>query len=319
MDWQGGRESDNVEDRENEGGYSGGGYGGGSFGGFRGTPGFPLFPLLFRGGMGSFVVVIIILIALGLDPRALLGPGGNGPGPGNAQPARHRRELPGDRHEGAQDPAHEELKRFVRVVLADTEDVWSATFREMGKTYRKPKLVLFRGHTRAGCGVADAATGPFYCPADETIYLDLAFFAEMRNRFHAPGEFAQAYVIAHEVGHHVQKLLGTMGKVDARRSQVSKSEANHLSVRLELQADFLAGYWANRANQMRPMIEAGDVDAAIRAANAIGDDTLQRESRGYAVPDSFTHGSSEQRIRWFRLGLDTGDLRRGDTFSAKQL
>ena len=320
MDWQGGRESDNVEDREGNAGGFGGGYGGQYSGGYRGMPGMPG-PIFFRGGLGS-LAILIILIALGFNPRALLGPGGGGAVPGAPQQAQHRID-PAARerivHQGRHDPAHDELKRFVRVVLADTEDAWDSIFHEMGKTYRKPRLVLYNGHTNAGCGLADSATGPFYCPTDETIYLDLAFFAEMRDRFHAPGEFAQAYVIAHDVGHHVQKLLGTMAKVDARRSRVGKTEANQLSVRLELQADFLAGVWANRANQMRHIIESGDVEKAINAAHAIGDDTLQRQSRGYAVPDSFTHGTSEQRIRWFRLGLETGDIRRGDTFNAKKL
>ncbi|HEY3966643.1 MAG TPA: neutral zinc metallopeptidase [Planctomycetaceae bacterium] len=327
MEWRGQRESDNVEDREDEpdmqdgpGGYQG------MPGGFPGMPGMPGRPIFVGGGLGTFAIIIILML-LGVNPLALLQQGPNQPFPAPPQQAHHRRDqLPPEpgideprEREGRHDQAHEELKHFVRVVLADTEDVWDEAFREMGKTYRKPKLVLYAGHTRAGCGFADAATGPFYCPVDETIYLDLNFFAELRNRFHAPGEFAEAYVIAHEVGHHVQKLLGTMDKVDARRSRMNKAEANHLSVKLELQADFLAGVWANRANKMKHIIESGDVEAAIQAANAIGDDTLQKQSQGYAVPDSFTHGTSSQRIHWFRLGLETGDIKQGNTFSSLDL
>lgn len=309
MEWRGQRESDNVEDREDDdGGMSGGMPGGGP-----GMPGMFGQPIFLRGGLGS-LAIIVILIFLGVDPLALL----QGPVPGPPMPARRQIEQPQERAE-RHDPAHEELKHFVRVVLADTEDVWDEVFHDLGRAYRKPKLVLFSRHTNAGCGFADAATGPFYCPADETIYLDLAFFAELRNRFHAPGEFAEAYVIAHEVGHHVQKLLGTMDKVDAQRARANKTQANHLSVKLELQADFLAGVWANRANRMKHIIEEGDVEAAIRAANAIGDDTLQKQARGYAVPDSFTHGTSTQRIHWFRKGLESGDLRQGNTFGAGEL
>lgn len=325
MEWRGQRESDNVEDREVEPDM-GPGDGPGLPGGYRGMPGMPGRPIFVGGGFGT-LVLIIILILLGVNPLALLQPGPNQPFPGPPQQAHQRRDrLPPEagidephERDARHNPVHEELKQFVRVVLADTEDVWDEAFREMGKSYRKPRLVLYAGHTRAGCGIADAATGPFYCPADETIYLDLKFFAQLRNRFHAPGEFAEAYVIAHEVGHHVQKLLGTMDKVDTRRSRMNKAEANHLSVKLELQADFLAGVWANRANKMKHLIEDGDVESAIRAATAIGDDTLQEQARGYAVPDSFTHGTSEQRVHWFRLGLQTGDIRQGNTFGARDL
>lgn len=206
--------------------------------------------------------------------------------------------------------------QFVRVVLASTEDYWADEFRKLGREYRKPKLEIFSRRVESACGVAGASVGPFYCPADEKVYLDLAFFEELRTRFRAPGDFAQAYVIAHEVGHHVQNLLGTMDKVDAARGRVSKETENQLSVRLELQADFLAGLWANYARQ-RNLLDPDDLDEALGAASAVGDDRLQHESQGYVVPDSFTHGSSDQRIRWFRRGFETGDLRQGDTFNTR--
>jgi len=185
----------------------------------------------------------------------------------------------------------------------------------MGKTYRKPKLVLFRRTVETACGFGQAASGPFYCPPDRNVYIDLSFFDELTDRYKAPGNFAQAYVIAHEVGHHVQNLLGTSGKVDAQRDHLSKAESNKLSVRLELQADFYAGVWAYHAQKMKNILEAGDLEAALRAANAIGDDRLQKQARGYVVPDAFTHGTSAQRIRWFRRGFETGDIKKGDTFS----
>lgn len=291
MQWRGQRESDNVEDR-------------------RGMPGGPI---MIGGGLGTIAIVILVAL-LGGDPVAFLQ---------QVQNAQPQLQPQGPPEPGEQEPdgpgQHDVLKEFVSVVLADTEDVWDDVFREMGQTYRKPRLVLYKRHTSSGCGAADSAVGPFYCPMDETVYLDLGFFAQLRKRFGAPGEFAQAYVIAHEVGHHVQKLLGTMEKVDSQRRHGSKTESNHLSVRLELQADFLAGVWANRANRSKHIIEGGDVEAALRAAQAIGDDQLQRQSQGFVVPDSFTHGTSVQRIHWFRLGLDTGDLNRGDTFRTRDL
>jgi predicted metalloprotease len=305
MQWQGQRESDNVEDR-------------------RGMPGGPM---MISGGLGTIAIVILVAL-LGGDPIAFLQQLQNGPQQGQQQRQQQGPPEPGlqdDERPERHDPArrdngrHDVQKEFVSVVLADTEDVWDDVFREMGRTYRKPRLVLYTGHTSSGCGAADSAIGPFYCPVDETIYLDLGFFAELRNRFGAPGEFAQAYVIAHEVGHHVQKLLGTMEKVDSQRRHASKTESNHLSVRLELQADFLAGVWANRADRAKHIIEGGDVEAALRAAQAIGDDQLQRQARGYVIPDSFTHGTSAQRIHWFRLGLETGDLKQGDTFRSRDL
>jgi predicted metalloprotease len=212
------------------------------------------------------------------------------------------------------DPAEDRLKHFVAVVLADTEDVWREQFRRMGKTYQEPHLVLFSRQVESACGLADAAVGPFYCPGDHKVYLDLSFFHALETRFRAPGEFAQAYVIAHEVGHHVQNLLGISDKVHGQRARLSKADFNRLSVRLELQADFLAGFWGYHAQKMKHILDPGDLEAALRAANAIGDDRLQQQARGYVVPDSFTHGTSEQRIRWFRRGFETGDFSKGDTF-----
>ena len=204
------------------------------------------------------------------------------------------------------------------MVLAKSEDVWNDVFRQNGRQYREPTLVLFSDQVRSACGMAGAAVGPFYCPADEKVYIDLAFYEELRRRFQAPGDFAQAYVVAHEVGHHVQNLLGISDRVDAMRGRVSEAETNRLSVRLELQADFFAGVFA-RYVQNQGMLEAGDIEEALRAASAVGDDTIQRRTTGYIVPDSFTHGTSEQRLRWFRKGYETGDMRQGDTFSATNL
>jgi uncharacterized protein len=281
MDWKGRRESENIEDRR------------------------MLTPR--RAAVGGVGVIFLALITylLGGDPQALL----------NQIQQQNNPQAGGEERKAALDPAQEELKHFVAVVLADTEDVWREQFRRMGKTYKEPRLVLFSGRVESACGLADAAVGPFYCPGDQMVYLDLTFFDELKNRFHAPGEFAQAYVIAHEVGHHVQKLLGTSDKVHARRQSLNKAEYNQLSVRLELQADFLAGFWAYHAQKMKHILDPGDLEAALRAANAIGDDRLQKQARGYVVPDSFTHGTSAQRIRWFRRGFETGDLSKGDTFS----
>jgi predicted metalloprotease len=279
MEWEGRRESENVEDQR-------------TF-----TPG----RLAVGGGLGVLLVALVTYL-LGGNPQQILNQLQNNPQQGQAQGV------------DPQDPAQERLKHFVAVVLADTEDVWRDQFQKMGKTYTEPHLVLFSGQVESACGMADAAVGPFYCPGDQKVYLDLSFFEELKSRFHAPGEFAQAYVIAHEVGHHVQKLLGISDKVHAQRSRLSKAEFNRLSVRLELQADFLAGFWGNHAQKMKHILDPGDLEAALRAANAIGDDRLQQQARGYVVPDSFTHGSSEQRIRWFRRGFDSGDFSQGDTF-----
>ena len=280
MLWRGQRQSDNIEDRR---GMSGGG-------------------LAIGGGIGGIVVLVIALL-LGADPRQLLEQVPQGPASGtqSSQPV---------------DPKEDEVKQFSATVLASTEDVWTEIFRQQGMTYTKPVLVLFRDQVQSACGNAGASVGPFYCPGDEKLYLDLAFFNELENRFRAPGDFAQAYVIAHEVGHHVQDLLHTMERVDAARGRMSEGQANELSVRLELQADYFAGVWAHYAQQ-KGLLEMGDIEEALGAASAVGDDRLQREGQGYVVPDSFTHGTSEQRSRWFRKGLETGDIRQGDTFNTR--
>jgi len=299
MEWQGQRESENVEDVRG----ASGGFGGGMFGGMSGRQ------VAFHGGWGSLLLILLISVIFGVNPLQLLqGPAGNQPG-FNA----------GGAPQGAIDPAHDKLVHFVKVVLADTEDVWEAQFRRMGKEYRKPTLVVFSRSYPSACGFADAATGPFYCPEDEKVYIDLGFYDELSRRFHAPGDFAQAYVIAHEVGHHVQKLLGIEERVSAQRRRAGKREANELSVRLELQADFLAGVWAHDAQQMKHILDPGDLEEAINAASAIGDDRLQRQAQGFVVPDSFTHGTSAQRVKWFRKGFETGDINQGDTFSAQDL
>ena len=324
-----GDESSNVEDRRSEGGgFGGGGFGGGGLGGGglgRGGMGGGLpIPVgggggLFKGGMGLVAFVVIALI-LGADPMALLG-GVTGSGGGGYQQqvpsSQASRSAPAQRPA----PAGDAETSFVSRVLKSTEDVWSDIFRDLGRSYRDPRLVLYRDATRTECGVGQSAMGPFYCPADQRVYLDLAFFDDLARRFHAPGQFPQAYVIAHEVGHHVQNLLGISDKIEQMKSRMSKRDANALSVRLELQADCFAGVWANRADAARGgrMIDDGDVEQALTAASAIGDDRLQRQAQGRVVPDSFTHGSSAQRMRWFRKGLDTGDPRQCDTFSAKQL
>jgi predicted metalloprotease len=281
MRWKGRRESTNVEDRRSlsKGGVAVG------------------------GGAGALLLVVVLALLTGQDPGALLQ---------EMQPEQPPAAAPG---EAGADGVDDEAKQFVSVVLADTEDVWKEQFQQLGREYEEPVLVLFKGRVESACGLASAAVGPFYCPGDHKLYIDLAFFDELKRRFGAPGDFAQAYVIAHEVGHHVQTLLGTTAKVDALRSRLSKAEANQLSVRMELQADFLAGVWAHHAQKTKQILEPGDMEEALRAANAIGDDRLQQQAQGYVVPDSFTHGSSEQRIRWFRRGFETGDLSEGDTFA----
>jgi len=283
MQWRGRRESGNVEDRR------------GSGTGGRGLP--------IKGGLGLVVIVIIISLITGKNPLTLLQ---NIPvSDGNSTTESQSYTPSAD---------EEELSHFVKVVLADTEDVW----HEQMKNYREPTLVLFSGQVQSGCGHADASTGPFYCSEDEKLYIDLSFYQELKERFNAPGDFAQAYVIAHEVGHHVQHLLGITDKVHATRSNMSEEEYNKLSVRLELQADFLAGVWANHANQLNNMIEEGDFEEAINAASAIGDDRLQKQSQGYVIPDSFTHGTSAQRVRWFTKGFKSGDVNQGDTFNVSE-
>jgi predicted metalloprotease len=279
MRWKGQRESTNLEDRRTV------------------TPG-----RVAIGGGAAVLILALVTYFLGGDPQQVL------------KLLQHNPPAGAPQGGAGADPAQEESKHFVAVVLADTEDVWREQFQKMGKTYREPKLVLFTRQVESACGAADAAVGPFYCPGDEVVYLDLSFFDELRSRYHAPGEFAQAYVVAHEVGHHVQKLLGISDRVHAQRKRMSKAEFNKLSVRLELQADFLAGFWAYHAQKSKKILDPGDLEAALTAANAIGDDRLQKQARGYVVPDSFTHGTSAQRIRWFRRGFEGGDFSQGDTF-----
>jgi predicted metalloprotease len=284
MRWSGRRQSGNVEDRR---GVRAGG--------------------LAVGG-GGIVAVIITLVVLFLSGD-----------PGTILDQNQSTAFPMSPAVSTLNAQEEQLKQFVSVVLAATEDVWTEEFRLMGETYRKPYLVLYSGTVQTPTGFASAASGPFYSPQDEKIYLDLSFFQELTARFQAPGDFAQAYVIAHEVGHHVQKLLGILDQVTAAQSGASEADANRLSVELELQADFLAGMWAHYAQSVLGVLEPGDIEEALGAASAIGDDRLQLEAQGYITPDSFTHGTSEQRVRWFKLGFDSGDLSRGDTFSADSL
>lgn len=292
MRWQGRRESSNVEDRRGQGG-------GFSTGGLSGIP-------LGRGGisLGGFLAILLISWALGIDPATLF----NGVSVDDQAP----QTLPS----GADS---DEMKDFVSVVLADTEDTWKIIFSQLGREYREPHLVLFSGAVNSACGMASSAVGPFYCPADEKVYIDLSFYDELKTRFGAPGDFAQAYVIAHEVGHHVQKLLGITDEVAQMRRGLSTTAANALSVRVELQADCLAGIWANHAEKTRDLVEKGDIEEAIAAATAIGDDTLQRESGGQVMPDTFTHGTSAQRVKWFKVGLENGTPSLCDTLSAKSL
>lgn len=277
MQWRSQRDSDNVEDRR------GGGAG----------------RIAVGGGLGTIAVVIIALL-MGKNPMQLLNSmNSNAPVQTTQQPAG----------------VNDEGKQFVSKVLGTTEDVWREQFRKMGKTYIDPKLVIFTNAVQSGCGSASSATGPFYCPADQKVYIDLDFFNELKTRFNAAGDFANAYVIAHEVGHHVQNLLGISDRVHELQQQVSEKEANQLSVRLELQADFLAGVWAHYAQEMKNILDPGDLEAALRAASAIGDDKLQMQGQGYIVPDAFTHGTSAQRVAWFRKGFETGDMKLSDTFS----
>ena len=308
MRWGDFRRSDNVEDRtagEPEGAGGGGG--------------FPLGGLHIGGG--ALIILVIVGMLFGINPFEMLGIIGGGGGgsvqtaPQSAAPGYGPQTGAAPRQSSPGSPA-EVNKDFSRAVLGDTEDVWGAVFKAMGSRYEPPKLVLYRGVTKSACGRADAAVGPFYCPADRDLYLDTSFFNELHTRFGAPGDFAQAYVIAHEVGHHVQNLLGTMGKFEAQMQRSDQQTANALSVRLELQADCYAGVWGFYA-QKRNMIDASDVESGLRAAAAVGDDQIQKRTRGYVVPESFTHGSAEQRSRWFRTGLQSGDLRDCNTFAAR--
>jgi predicted metalloprotease len=276
--WMGGRQSDNVEDRRGIG-----------------------VPLVAGGGIGTIVLLVLALF-FGFDPSVILQ--GDGTSPPVTQAPAPSASPRGD----------DELRDFVATVLADTEDTWGALFRDMGRQYREPKLVLFNTAVQSACGIAGSATGPFYCPQDQKVYLDLDFFRALSNRFRAPGDFAQAYVIAHEVGHHVQKLLGISDVVMPER-QRGGARANAASVRLELQADCLAGVWAYHADRARHILEQGDVEEALGAAAAIGDDRLQRQAGGRVAPETFTHGTSQQRVRWFTRGIEAGDLRQCDTFA----
>lgn len=260
------------------------------------------------GGIGSIVLVLVALY-FGVDPSAVL----NLTGGGSSASRPASQQLPSG------SAPTDTMGDFVSVVLADTEDVWTPLFQRMGRQYKRPKLVLFTGAVESACGFAQAAMGPFYCPADQKVYIDLSFYEDLKTRYRAPGDFAQAYVIAHEVGHHVQTLLGISQQVHQKRRVVSKTEANQLSVRMELQADCLAGIWAHHAHKARQILESGDVEEALGAASAIGDDRMQQRSRGYITPDSFTHGSSEQRVRWFKKGLQSGDPGICDTFSQQRL
>ena len=295
MKWEGNRESDNVEDARDSGGGGGGGF---SFGGGRGI------------GLGTVAIAVVAGWIFGINPLTVLGllSGGGGPAPQVQQQAPAHRP-----------PADDKMAKFVSVVLADTEDVWRAQFKQMGGTYREPKLVLFRGSVPTACGQGQSAMGPFYCPGDQKVYIDLGFYETMRTRLGAPGDFAQAYVIAHEVGHHVQNLMGITGKVDGMRGRVSEAQQNALSVRLELQADCFAGIWAHDAQSARQILEQGDVEEALNAASQIGDDTLQRKSRGTVQPETFTHGTSAQRVTWFKKGLQTGSVQQCNTFEARSL
>ena len=280
MRWKGRKESSNVEDRR---GISP-----------RGMVG---------GGIGTIAIVLVVLL-LGGDPTSIL------------QNVQVDNQTTNSNYtESAQD---KELAQFVSVVLAETENVWHQIFKGEGETYREPKLVLFKGKVQSACGIAGSASGPFYCPGDEKLYIDLSFYNELQKRFKAPGDFAMAYVIAHEVGHHIQKLTGVMDKMNELRQQLSEEEYNEYSVRVELQADFYAGIWAHYTQQ-QDLLESGDLEEALNAASAVGDDNIQKQSQGYVVPESFTHGTSEQRKRWFYKGFTSGDIRQGDTFSTRSL
>ncbi len=287
MRWKTGRRSQNIQDRRGRGG------GGGS-------------PLVVGGGGLGMVVVAIVIALLGGDPTILL------------DSAAQTRSPAGGTYQ-ASSPEEDQLAEFVSVVLADTEDTWSTIFpREFGGSYREPDLVLFTGAVQSACGRATSAVGPFYCPADQQVYIDLGFYQDLKYKLGAPGDFAQAYVIAHEVGHHVQNLLGISEQVRAAQRQMSETDANQLSVRQELQADCFSGVWAHNADRQRNILEEGDIEEAINAAGQIGDDNLQKQQRGYVNPDSFTHGSSAQRIEWFRRGFASGDVDQCDTFGASR-
>jgi len=297
MQWRGRRQSDNVEDRRGGGSMGGGGFRIPIGGGGRGGGGI---------GIGGLVLILGICWLTGINPLTLLS-GGDimGDGSGGYEQSAQRRA-----------PADDEMSQFVRTVLADTEDTWTQIFQRAGQRYQPPTLVMFSGGTNSACGTASSATGPFYCPSDRKVYLDTDFFRELDQRFGASGDFAEAYVVAHEVGHHVQNLLGVLPKFNQARQRMSEVEANRMSVRVELQADCFAGVWGKYTEQ-QGVLERGDLEEALNAAQQIGDDTLQKRSQGYVVPDSFNHGTSEQRMKWFRRGFDSGDMKVCDTFSGE--
>ena len=282
MQWRGRRQSTNVNDQRGRGGVG---------------------PMAFKGGIGTIAIVIVISLIMGENPLKLL--------------SQMQTQAPATEQTGEYQasPEEQELAQFVRVVLASTEDVW----KQQMSDYREPTLTMFTEAVNSGCGQASAAVGPFYCSEDEHLYIDLSFYNDLQTRFGAPGDFAQAYVIAHEVGHHVQHLMGITDRVHAQREQLSQTEYNKLSVMLELQADFLAGVWAHHANAKDKILDPGDIEEALNAASAIGDDRLQKQAQGQVVPDSFTHGTSEQRMRWFKKGFESGDVKQGDTFNTRNL
>jgi predicted metalloprotease len=284
MRWKGRRESSNIEDRRGSSARK-----------------------AVLGGGAGLIVMIILSLLMGEDPTKIL------------QNVMQDGQIGTEQTATSISAEDEEAAQFVKVVLAENEDVWNVLFTENGMKYQEPVLVLFRDQVGSACGSASSSSGPFYCSGDQKIYIDLSFYDELKTRFNAPGDFAMAYVIAHEVGHHVQNLLGISGKVHAQRSRVSEEEYNKLSVRLELQADFFAGLWAHHADKMKSILEEGDIEEALNAANAIGDDRLQKQSQGYVVPDAFTHGTSEQRMRWFKKGYTSGDIGQGDTFGVSAL
>ena len=288
MRWQGREKSKNVEDRR---GRSGAGTAGGL-------------------GIGAIIIVLIASFFFDVDLSGLFDSGA----------ATQQYQQPTQGSASQVGGEGDELGEFVAVTLKDTEDVWTKIFREdLGRNYREPTLVLFEGAVQSACGHTSSAAGPFYCPGDEKLYIDLVFYRELKTKFNAPGDFAMAYVVAHEVAHHIQRQLGITEQVQQQRGRISQEKYNDLSVRMELQADFLAGVWTHHAEKMKGILEKGDIEEALRAANAIGDDTIQKRAQGYVVPDSFTHGTSEQRVRWFMKGLETGEIAQGDTFAARTL
>ncbi len=312
MRWKKGRRSSNVEDRRGSSSRAG-------------TPGLGgLFKKrgsgARRGGGSGLMMIVVALGAmyfLGVDPRALLSGGSPGQSQTTAPLPSPDASRPGTMQ--SRTPQEDQMADFISVVLADTEDTWRTLFQTSGRRYQEPKLVLFSGSAQSACGFAQAAMGPFYCPADQKVYIDLSFYEDMQRRHGVAGDFAQAYVVAHEVGHHVQNLLGISDKIQSLRRRVSKTEGNQLSVLLELQADCFAGVWGNKANRSRHILEQGDIEEALHAASSIGDDRLQKQSRGYVTPESFTHGTSAQRVHWFKTGIKYGDLGRCNTFEGTGL